>query len=90
MTFEEFVAWLAREFRAGMIGEFQVADLIAQRALFDEHREMIEKEFAMHVAGYVANELRGGPTVGELLRLAQKEFPGRMLYFEPIGYNAFP
>jgi hypothetical protein len=89
MSFEEFVAWLARELRAGMLEELQVADLIAQRTLFDKDREMIEREFRMRVAGYVANDLRTGPTVRELLRLAQEEFPGRMLYFEAIGYRAF-
>jgi hypothetical protein len=89
MSFEEFVAWLARELRAGMIEELQVADLVAQRTLFDKDRAMIEREFGMRVAGYVANELRSGPTVRELLRHAQEEFPGRMLYFEPIGYRAF-
>jgi hypothetical protein len=89
MSFEEFVAWLARELRAGMIEELQVADLVAQRTLFDGHREMIEREFRMRVAGYVANELRSGPTVRELLRVAREQFPGRMIYFEPIGYRVF-
>jgi hypothetical protein len=89
MSFEEFVAWLARELHAGMIEEFQVADLVAQRTLFDSQRRMIELEFQMRAAGYVANELRVGPTTGDLLQRAQEEFPGRMLYFEPIGYRAF-
>lgn len=89
MSFEEFVAWLVRELGAGMIEELQVADLIAQRTLFDQQRTMIEQEFRMRVAGYVANQLRSGSTIRELVSHAQNEFPGRMIYFEPIGYRAF-
>ena len=96
MDFDSFVAWVYGDFFAGAVdGPEQAADLLRQRAddlirqrrHFDENRQFLEAEYYQRVAGYVADHLRVADTTGQLLDLAQNESPGRMLYFEPIGYE---
>jgi hypothetical protein len=89
MNFEEFAEWLRVELEANRMAEHQVADLLAQRLLFDRERAMIEAEFRFKVVGYVANERGVSDSMSDLLRDAAESFPDRMLYFEPIGFQAF-
>jgi hypothetical protein len=69
------------------MSDSQRRDLLAQKALFDSARSMLELEFYNQIVGYVANVLRSGPEIHELLDRAKKEFPGRMIYLEPIGFS---
>jgi hypothetical protein len=71
----------------GRLAEYQVADLLAQRRLFDDNRRLIESEFRLKAVGYVASERRAADSVRALLDVAARLFPGRMLYFETIGYS---
>jgi hypothetical protein len=88
VSFEELATWLGQELREARLEEYQVADLLAQRLLFDRNRRMIESEFRLKAVGYVANDLQIGDSVSALLDQA-KRFPDRMLYFETIGYRFF-
>jgi hypothetical protein len=89
VNFEEFAAWLGEEMREGRLEEYQVADLLAQRLMFDERRSMIESEFRRQAVGYIANDLQAAGSVAALLDQTARAFPDRMLYFEPIGYRFF-
>ncbi len=69
--------------------EYQLADLIVQRLLFDENRSWMETEFRLKIVGFVANQRHVSESVTSLLKLSAESFPGRMLYFEPIGFRIF-
>jgi hypothetical protein len=56
--------------------------------LFDRNRASIEEEFRQKVVGYVANDRLIADSTRAILDAASA-FPGRMLYFEPIGRRAF-
>jgi hypothetical protein len=86
MTFGEFAAWLADEHLNGRLTDHQVADLLAQRMLFDDKRAQMEsnENLQFRVAGYVANDLHVEESVSALVRRAIDRYPGRMMYFEPI------
>jgi len=87
LDFESFVVWVYEDFFAGAVAlRDRADDLIRQRRLFDERRKAIETEYYQRVAGYVADKFVSADTTGELLERVQEAFPGRMLYFEPIGY----
>src|SRR5262249_54551212 len=89
VSFEEFAQWLRGELQAGRLTEFQVADLLAQRLLFDNDRSWMEIEFRLKVVGYVANQRHVTDSASALLQEAAQLFPSRMLYFEPIGFRMF-
>ncbi len=89
MNFEEFARWLRQELREGRLFEHQVIDLLAQRILFDRKRNLLESEFWLRVVGFVANEQMVSDSTGALLKDAAQRFPGRMLYFEPVGFRLF-
>lgn len=86
MTFEEFAEWLSAESQAGVLTFAQVADLLSQRVLFDENRQWMELEFGNRLVGFAGNHRLVEDTVSALIRTARQVSPGRMLYFEPIGY----
>jgi hypothetical protein len=89
MDFEAFSVWLRQEYIEKGILASQMDDLLGQRRLFDAEREFIESEFRMHVVGYVADERQVTDSTMELLERVIERFPGRMVYFEPIGYSLF-
>jgi|GEM_PF-6008965 len=87
MTHEEFASWLLDEVQHDRMTQTQMEDLLAQKALFDSHRTEIEDSFRWHVVGYVNAERQVTDTVHHLLDLARELFPGRMTYFEPVGFD---
>jgi hypothetical protein len=89
MDFEAFSIWLRQEYQDRGILASQLDDLLKQRQLFDANREFIESEFQLHVVGYVADERQITDSTVELLDMVIERFPGRMVYFEPIGYSLF-
>jgi len=89
MDVESFVRWVYEDFFEDVVtatARGQAEDLIQQRRLFDENRQVIEAEYRLRVTGYIADRLRVAETAAELLDQVIDEFPGRMLYFEPVGY----
>jgi len=86
---EEFEAWLHQELGADRIDASQVDDLLQQRRLFDESRMVIESEYLGQVIGFVADHLEVAESASELLNRAEEIYPGRMLYFESVGYRLF-
>jgi hypothetical protein len=89
VNFAELADWLEQELQAGRLTLEQVLDLLAQRTLFDRDRSWIETEFDQKVVGYIANERTVTESTPTILQRAAQMFPGRMLYFEPIGFRIF-
>jgi hypothetical protein len=89
MTDTAFREWLNDEVSAGRMTLDQNQDLLVQKGQFDADRQRIERELRGTVAGYIAGVLRSADTVHELLRQANDFAPGRMVYFEPIGFDLF-
>ena len=87
MDYETFANWLAAEVEAGRLSDAQRHDLLAQRALFDENRGWIERELRSMVTGFVAERQLIARSTHTILDEAARSAPGRMLYFEPIGYR---
>ncbi len=65
MTHEEFSAWLDIEVEGNRMPTSQRRDLLAQKALFDSERAMIEREFRNQIVGYIADVLRSGHEIHE-------------------------
>jgi hypothetical protein len=80
-------ARLERELAGGHMTQAQVDDVREQRARFDSNREAIERDHSGRAAGFVAGQMVVAESVEELVDRAKREFPGRMLYAEPIGFD---
>jgi hypothetical protein len=93
MTDEEFRTWLSREVASGDMSESQMADLLWQKALFDsefgEADSPARQAYRLKIVGYVAELRRVDTDIHRLLDDAKRAFPGRMIYFEPIGFDLF-
>lgn len=92
MTDEEFRDWLSSEVASGDMSESQMADLLRQKALFAREigQESPAREaYRLQIVGYVAEQRRVATDIHKLLDGAKREFPGRMVYFEPIGFDLF-
>jgi len=87
MTDEEFSSWLDTEVDGNLMSIAQRQDLLAQKAHFDSERAMIERDFPNQIVGYIANERRVGQEIHPFLESVNQEFPGRMIYFEPIRFS---
>jgi hypothetical protein len=94
VTPSAFADWLQSEVDAGRMSRSQMSDLLGQKALLDsELRNNPSLSFSPRgrrlIIGYVANERFEASDIQTLLSIAKREFPGRMLYFEPMGFTLF-
>ena len=92
MTDAEFRSWLATEVAAGRMSSAQRDDLLKQKELFDgdfraedsplrhsptPHRRLCSRRQAVCSA------------IHHLIDGAKRDFPDRMIYFEPIEFDLF-
>lgn len=89
MTDSEFQDWLQAEVMSGRMTLRQRDDLIEQNRLFDANRTEIERQFPHQGVGYVSGARKVGATAQELLVEAQRSYPSRMVFFEPIGFDRY-
>jgi hypothetical protein len=89
MTDAEFRDMLESFVGEGQMTPQQRDDLLEQKGYFDQHRAEIEQQHPDRVVGYVNGTRDVGGTVHELLSRAKERYPGRMVYFEPIGFALF-
>ena len=95
MTPEEFRAWLGDEVEGGRVTQSQRKDLEIQQTRFALHFGTAEDPrperdaYRLNIVGYVADQLRVAREIHALIGGAKSEFPGRMVYFEPIGFDLF-
>ncbi|MGQ0682031.1 hypothetical protein [Bradyrhizobium sp.] len=93
MTDEEFRNWLSSEVAKNRMTDKQMSDLLQQKVLFDQEigsgESPARQEYRLQIVGYVAERRRVSNSIHKLLRRAKEEFPGRMVYFEPIGFDLF-
>jgi hypothetical protein len=89
MTDAEFRCWLEAEVRGGRMTPQQRDDLLEQKGHFDRHRAEIERQHPQQVVGYVNGTCQAEPTVHRLLDRAKERYPGRMVYFEPVGFDLY-
>jgi hypothetical protein len=93
MTDPEFQAWLRELVENGNMTRPQMDDLLSQKALFNsrfgEGDDQRRRDFLHRIVGYVADKLIEGRDIHTLLDQAESYFPGRMLYFEPIGFDLY-
>jgi hypothetical protein len=87
MTDVEFRAWLETEVLDCRMTRQQRDDLLEQKGCFDHNRAEIERHCQNQVVGYVSGMQKVSATVHELLGQAQRTHPGRMVYFEPVGFE---
>ena len=64
-------------------------ELLSQKAIFDFNRNSITQSHPNEVVGYVGNVQVSAKTVHELLNQTRQIFPGKIVYFEPVGFNLF-
>jgi hypothetical protein len=89
MTDQQFRDWLQSEVLASRMTQQQQDDLLEQKQFFDAHRTEIEQRFQQQVVGYVSGKREVSPTAQALLSLVERNYPGRMVYFEPVGFDLF-
>jgi hypothetical protein len=95
MTHEEFRAWLREEVATGRMTLQQMDDLVKQQSLFvetfgsEENPRPLRQSYRMKIVGYVAEQLRAATEIHDLIDSSKREFPTRMIYFEPIGFDLF-
>ena len=87
MTDAEFVQWLDNEVDGNRITSEQRQDLIDQKRIFEVQRRLIEQEHRYKIVGFVAGERRVAQEIHALLDTSKAQFPSRMIYFEPIGFQ---
>jgi hypothetical protein len=95
MTGEEFRGWLDEEAARGRMTLHQMDDLVKQQLLFvetfgsEENPRPLRQSYHMKIVGYVAEQLRVATEIHHLIDVAKRQFPNRMIYFEPIGFDLF-
>jgi hypothetical protein len=93
MTDAEFRAWLDEEVRESRMKPEERDDLIGQKHMFDldfpPGDTPLRRDYRGRIVGYVANERRVEGEIHALLDGAKRDHPGRMVYFEPIGFDLF-
>lgn len=93
MTDAEFRAWLDEEVLERRMTPEQREDLIKQKEMFDRDfppsDTPLRRDYQGRIVGYVANERRVESEIHTLLDGAKRDHPGRMIYFEPIGFDLF-
>lgn len=95
MTDEEFRAWLQDEVNNGRMLPGQMYDLLDQKVLFaqnfgsEDDPQPRRGNYRLKIVGYVAGQLRVASEIHALINSARSEFPHRMIYFEPIGFDLF-
>lgn len=93
MTDEEFRNWLADEVAKSRMTAGQRDDLLKQKALFDREigsaASPTRQAYRLQIVGYVAGQRRVSDNIHKLLASARDQFPGKMVYFEPIGFDLF-
>lgn len=87
MTHDEFVSWLDSEVSGGRMTPAQRKDMLEQKATFDGKRPSLETEHSNQIVAVVASEVTSGWEIHALLDAAKAKYPGRMIYFEPIGFD---
>jgi hypothetical protein len=87
MSDVEFRDWLEAEVRDRRMTLEQRDDLLEQKQCFDQNRAEIEKCCQQRVVAYVAGIRQTGATVQGTLDQARRTHPGRMVYFEPVGFE---
>jgi hypothetical protein len=86
MTDTEFIQWLDDEVAGNRMALSQRHDLFNQKRFFDNQRSMIEREYRNRVVGFVDGQIRVAAEIHALLKASRTDFPGKMIYFEPIGF----
>ena len=93
MTADEFRAWLREEVAGGRLTPGQMDDLVKQQTAFiavfgnAEQPLPMRREFNMKIVGFVSEQMRTALDIHELFDVCQSQFPKRMVYFEPIGFD---
>jgi hypothetical protein len=68
-------------------------DLLKQKSLFMQNfggeDDPRRQDYRLRIIGYVAEQLRVDTDIHALLDAAKRDFPKRMIYFEPIGLDLF-
>ncbi len=85
----EFETMLKDNVAAGQMKQSEMDDLLAQKAVFDANRESINANHDKKVVGYCNGEMFVGDTMHLLLAQTRAKHPGKMTYFETIGYELF-
>jgi hypothetical protein len=89
MTDEEFIGWLDSEVTEGRMLAPQRQDLLKQKGHFDAQRIGILREYSGQIVGFAADERFVSNDLHDLLATIKSKLPGRMLYFEPVGFDLF-
>jgi hypothetical protein len=83
----EFENMLAEQVKTGGMTQPQMDELLAQQALFDSNRQTIETTHHGQFVGYVNGQMLVDKSYNDLSAQAKKAHPGRLLYFEPVGFS---
>lgn len=89
MSILHYKANLQEHVDAGALSQEQMDDLLAQRTAFDANRPTINANYNKKVVGYCQSEMFVGDTMHLLLAQTRAKHPGKMTYFETIGYELF-
>jgi hypothetical protein len=93
MTDSDFRAWLDSEVKLKRMSAEQRDDLLEQKQRFDEElpagNDARRNDYRGWIVGYVARERQQAREIHGLLERAKSQYPGRMIYFEPIGFDLF-
>jgi hypothetical protein len=84
---QDFVKWLAGEVSSRRLAQSQMDDLLEQKKHFDRNRSAIQAKHKSRIVGYVNGEMLVSGDLHDLLRKAEARFPGRMAYFEAVGFQ---
>jgi hypothetical protein len=87
MTDTEFSQWLDDEVAGNRMTPSQRQDLLNQKSFFDRQRFLIGREYRNQIVGFVSGQMRVAQEIHALLNASRTEFPGKMVYFEPIGFH---
>jgi hypothetical protein len=62
-------------------------DLLTQKAIFENQYPNFAEGLQGKIVGFAHGRPYVGTTVHELLDAVKREYPGSMLYFEPLGFD---
>ena len=89
MPANDFDALLEEEFDAGLMTQDEMDDMLAQRDLYETNRAAIEQDPSNDglYVGFVAGNMITADIIQGLVDQFETQLPGRLCYFESVGFD---
>ena len=87
MVQDKLRAGLELDVKDGLMTQESMDELLEQNKLFEARRKEIEDHYQLKVVGMAGGKLYVGDDLHAVFEQVQKQMPGRLVYFETVGFD---